>query len=225
MTLYKADFLEAVGVPVIKEKSKGKKRAVEEVLEERPTEGGKQLPVKKPKTEKQLAALERAKDARIKKKEEAKLAQEAELKAIEEAQKAVVVKEAEIEKKKLERKEKRAAKKAGSSKEGSVTSVELDKVIKEVEKVEKVEKVKKVVKNVDSSEPPEWFKKYIRGQQVEQNNLSKEKKSAIVLKKESNEVAANAWKDDLTRDRVNQERDNHMSRMYSSIFGSKLAAR
>lgn len=225
MTLYKADFLEAVGVPVIKEKSKGKKRAVEEVLEERPTEGGKQLPVKKPKTEKQLAALERAKDARIKKKEEAKLAQEAELKAVEEAQKAIVAKEAEIEKKKLERKEKRAAKKAGSSKEGSVTSVELDKVIKEVEKVEKVEKVKKVVKNVDSSEPPEWFKKYIRGQQVEQNNLSKEKKSAIVLKKESNEVAVNAWKDDLTRDRVNQERDNHMSRMYSSIFGSKLAAR
>jgi len=228
MTLYKADFLVAVGVPVIKEKSKGKKRAVEEVLEERPTEGGKQLPVKKPKTEKQLAALERAKDARIKKKEEAKLAQEAELKAVEEAQKAIVAKEAEIEKKKLERKEKRAAKKAGSSKEGSVTSVELDKVIKEVEKVEEVEKpkkVKKVVKSVDSSEPPEWFKKYIRGQQVEQNNLSKEKKSAIVLKKESNEVAANAWKDDLTRDRVNQERDNHMSRMYSSIFGSKLAAR
>jgi hypothetical protein len=226
MTLYKADFLEAVGVPVIK-KSKGKKRAVEEVLEERPSEGGKQLPVKKPKTEKQLAALERARENRQKKKEEALLQKEAEEKAVEDAKKAVQEKEAEIEKKKLERKQKRAAKKAGNSKEGSVTSTELDKVIEEVTKVEKVDKPKvaKVKKVKDDSEPPSWFKKYIEGQHIEKNELSKEKKPAAIVKKESKEVAQNAWKDDFTRDRVNQERDNHMARMYSSIFGSKLAAR
>lgn len=229
MTLYKADFLEAVGVPVIK-KSKGKKRAVEEVEAEpeRPTEGGKQLPVKKPKTEKQLAALERARENRLKKKEEALLQKQAEEKAVEDAKKAVLEKEAEIEKKKLERKEKRAAKKAaGSSKEGSVTSAELDKVIEEVAKEENVPKPKKIkkVKPVSDSEPPTWFKKYIEGQHIEKNELAKEKKPVGVVKKESKEVANNAWKDDFTRDRVNQERDNHMARMYSSIFGSKLAAR
>ena len=225
MTLYKADFLEAVGVPVTKEIKKGKKRAIEPdtppETPERPTESGKQLPVKKPKTEKQLAALERARENRQRKKEAEKLAKEAHQKALEDAQKAVSEKEAEIEKKKLERKQKRAAKKV--EKVESVESVELDRVIEEVVKEEKPKKAKKA-KVVDDNEPPAWFKKYIEGQHIEKNELSKEKKPVAVIKKESKEVASNAWKDDLTRDRVNQERDNHMARMYSSIFGSKLAS-
>lgn len=220
MTLYKADFLEAVGVPVPKN-GKGKKRAIEPetppVTPERPTESGKQLPVKKPKTEKQLAALERARENRQRKKEAEKAAKEAELKAVEDAKKAVADKEAEIEKKKLERKEKRAAKKV---KVEESVSDELDKVIEEVVKPKKVRK-KKVV---DENEPPAWFKKFIEGQHIEKNELSKEKKPPAVIKKESKQAANSAWQDDMTRDRVNQERDNHMARMYSSIFGSRLGA-
>ncbi len=229
MTLYKADFLELHGEAVKAAKPvKGKKKKVsvevENVEPEHPTTGGKQLPepVKKPKTEKQLAALERARENRKRKREEADAA---ELKAVEDAQKAVEAKEAELAKKKAEQKEKRRLKKEAKESAPSTDGVSeaVEAVVEESEKAVKVRKPKKakvVTESID--EPPAWFKKYIEGHEIEKNLMSKEKKSEKVIKKESKQVASDAWADDMTRDRVYQERDNHMSRMYSSIFGNKL---
>lgn len=228
MTLYKADFLELKGEPV-KSTKKGKKVSKEvepEVEPERPTEGGKQLPVKKPKTEKQLAALERARENRKRKREE----QEAlAAKEVEDAKKAIADKEAEIAQKKAEQKEKRRLKKEAKQKaEQENSAPSNDGVSEAVDNVEvseakpvKERKPKKA-KVVSSDEPPAWFKKYIQGNALQANALSKEKQPEKKIIKESNAFAAEAWKDDLTRDRVNQEQDNHMARMYSSIFGSKL---
>lgn len=237
MTLYKADFLELHGEAVKAVKpTKGKKKKesveVENVEPERATTGGKQIPepVKKPKTEKQLAALERARENRKRKREEKEAA---ELNAVEEAKKAVEAKEAELARKKAEQKEKRRLKKESKTKEPTPSTDGISEAIdsmagvcgneepceKEV-KVRKPKKAKVVQEAID--EPPAWFKKYIEGHEMEKNSLSKEKKPVQVIKKESKQVASDAWADDMTRDRVNQERDNHMSRMYSSIFGSKL---
>lgn len=236
MTLYKADFLELHGEAVKTTTKKSTKKAkkeienvepVESVEEEtRPVTGGKQLPepVKKPKTEKQLAALERARENRKRKREEAELAEKSEQEAVEQAKKAVAEKEAEIEKKKAEQREKRRLKKERvqeptPSADGISEAVDEAVEVKEV-KVRKPKKAKVVTEKID--EPPAWFKKYIEGHEMEKNSLSKEKRPVNEIKKESKQVASQAWADDLTRDRVNQERDNHMSRMYSSIFGSKL---
>ena len=231
MTLYKADFLELHGEAVKstakKSTTKKTKKDIENVdvnVEERPVTGGKQLPdpVKKPKTEKQLAALERARENRKRKREDA---EKAELEAVEVAKKAVLEKEAELLQKKLEQKEKRRLKKEAKQEAPTPSSVdEISEVVDGVvEKEVKVRKPKKAkVVNPSIEEPPVWFKKYIEGHEIEKNTLSKDKKSVTDIKKESKQVASQAWANDMTRDRVNQERDNHMSRMYSSIFGSKL---
>lgn len=105
--------LSTIATPVEQKKRVYKKRKVEEVVEERPTQGGKSiksLPVKekKPPTEKQLAARERLKQARLEKiekvkAEKARLDEEIRLKAEE-----VAKKKAELaEKRRLKREEKR----------------------------------------------------------------------------------------------------------------------
>ena len=229
MTLYKADFLALHGEAVKSTKpKKGKKEDSVETVEEeeRPTTGGKQLPVKPPKTEKQLAALERARENRKRKRMEA---EEAELKTVEDAKKAVEAKEQEIAQKKAEQKEKRRLKKEAREKQEATPSTDgISEAVEEMvsEKPKKDVKIRQPKKakvvNESIDDPPAWFKKYIEGHEIEKNMLSKEKRPVQVIKKESKQVASDAWADDMTRDRVNQERDNHMSRMYASIFGSKL---
>lgn len=236
MTVYKADFLDLMNN---QSKKQGKAKKISETENEEPeveraTQGGKQLPpppVKKPKTEKQLAALERARENRKRKREETEAA---ESKAVEDAKAAVAAKEAELVRKKEEQKEKRRLKKEAKAKESSTapppppsTNDEISEAVnREVENLEKEVKVRKPKKakvvNESVDEPPVWFKKYIEGLAIEKNSLSKDKRSVQEVKKESKQVATQAWGDDMTRDKVNQEKDNHMSRMYSSIFGSKL---
>ena len=104
----------------------------------------------------------------------------------------------------------------------------------EVEKVEKVEevaekpkrkRVKKISETVKSikdiekeSEPPVWFKKYIEGVQREKKVQSGEKVPKKQLKEEVEGLAQKSWEDGLTRDRVNDELGNHMSRMHKVLF-------
>jgi hypothetical protein len=41
------------------------------------------------------------------------------------------------------------------------------------------------------------------------------------VKQAAKDVAQESWNNGLTRDRVNNEVDNHMNRMYSQIFASR----
>jgi len=70
----------------------------------------------------------------------------------------------------------------------------------------------------DPGEAPVWFNKYVEGVKKEQAAQKQEKVPAKQVKDEAKEAAAKSWKHGLTRDRVQNEVDGHMSRMYSMIF-------
>jgi len=80
-------------------------------------------------------------------------------------------------------------------------------------------KKKKVFR--DPTVPPLWFKKYMEGVSKEKAALKEEKVPAKTVKKEAEEAAQKSWDDGLTRDRVTNEVDNHMNRMYSMIFSRR----
>ena len=93
----------------------------------------------------------------------------------------------------------------------------------------KVEQIKEVAepkekkpraprKKRDPAIAPQWFSKYVEGVQKEQAVIKNEKVPAKKAKEEAQEAAAKSWKNGLTRDRVQNEVDGHMSRMYSMIF-------
>lgn len=230
MTLYKADFLDLVSKPASKAKGKKKSEPVEEAVE-----GAASVPtvseekVKKPRTEKQLAALERMKEARKRKREEAEAEKVAEQEAITKKQSEIALKEKEIAEKKALQAEKRRLKREAKKAEvqestPSNTSAEVDQAVEELmeekPKVKKAKKTKTVAVNT-LNEPPIWFQKYVEGVNKEQNLLNREKKPAKQVKIESQEVAAKSWNDGLTRDRVQQEVDGHMGRMYNMMFGAR----
>jgi translation initiation factor 4G len=73
-------------------------------------------------------------------------------------------------------------------------------------------------KKRDPAIAPQWFSKYVEGVQREQAVIKNEKVPAKKAKEEAQEAAAKSWKNGLTRDRVQNEVDGHMSRMYSMIF-------
>lgn len=108
------------------------------------------------------------------------------------------------------------------------TEVEPVAVAEPVEKVELVEKVvekvakpKRVRVKKDPTIAPQWFNKYVESVQKERQQLSETKVPAKQLKIESQEVAKKRWEDGLTRDRVHDEMNNHMSRMYKMIFSGR----
>jgi hypothetical protein len=222
MTLYKADFLDLVSAPV-KKVSKGKKKVLEI---EAPVVEEVKVAVKPPRTEKQLAALEKMKLARKVKKETAEATKIAAQKAIEDKQIEIATKEKELAEKKVAQAEKkrlkRAASKISTAQEStpSNTSAEVDEAIEEV-MAEPRPKKQRVKKEKNVTEPPAWFQKYVEGVNKEQNILNKEKKPAKQIKFESQEVASKSWNDGLTRDRVQQEVDGHMGRMYGMMFGAR----
>lgn len=72
-----------------------------------------------------------------------------------------------------------------------------------------------------SSEPPQWFKKYVEGVKKEEAVHKEEKVPAKQVKLEAQEVAQKSWDNGLTRDRVSNEVDGHMNRMYSMIFARR----
>lgn len=82
-------------------------------------------------------------------------------------------------------------------------------------------KIKKIKVQRDPSVPPLWFEKYIQGVKKEEAMVKTEKVPAKQVKIEAQEVAQKSWDDGLTRDRVTNEVDNHMNRMYSMIFSRR----
>lgn len=103
----------------------------------------------------------------------------------------------------------------------------VEKVVEKIEKVvekvvEKVEpKPKRVRVKKDPTIAPQWFNKYVESVQKEKQQLSETKVPAKQLKIESQEVAKKRWEDGLTRDRVHDEMNNHMGRMYKMIFSGR----
>ena len=73
----------------------------------------------------------------------------------------------------------------------------------------------------DPTLPPIWFSKFMEGVKKEELIQKEQKVSMKSLKTEAQEAAKKSWDDGLTRDRVNNEIDNHMSRMYSMIFSRR----
>lgn len=186
--------------------------------------------LKKQEKEKEQAELKRQED-------EAKKAladKEAELKAAEEA--LIKKKEAQKEKRKL----KRAAKttKVAESVSESLPSVESTptastettlteetKPVKKTRKRKQVsidEQVDKAIQELPTDkkemEPPAWFKKYVAGVKNEESQHRSPKKAKRVIAKEANQVATEQWGNGYVRDRVRNEVDQHMSRMYQMIF-------
>lgn len=81
---------------------------------------------------------------------------------------------------------------------------------------------KKRIHVEEESTPPAWFKQYVAGVKKEESKVSNDKKPQRQIQQEANQVAENQWRDGFTRDRVRNEVDNHMSRMYHMMFGKKL---
>jgi hypothetical protein len=160
-------------------------------------------PAKKQKTEKQLAALERAREKRRMAKEEKErvekevVEQEAAAAAIQLAKK-----EALKEKRRLAREQKLA-------------------------EIEPEEKAKVIASRRsrpvyrEENDPPVWFKKYIETVKTEQSKLGAEKKASKTIKEEAQHEANEFWKDEPSRSRVTHEVDKHMDRMYSMIFNKR----
>lgn len=231
MTIYAADIMD-LAKPIatkedVKPKKERKRKAEKEVPSTPPNkvehdETNPPPAPKKPMSEARLAALEKAKETRKRKREEAlaaKAAEEAEIKA---KQDEIKAKEEEIARKKEEAKEKRRLKREAKKQEATppVSASESgtsEGVVEEIE--EKPKKIRKTKPPRDDSIPPAWFQKYVEGVKTE------EAKIANVPKKQATEqarqVAQNAWDDGLTRDRVQHEVDNHMGRMYSMIFHNR----
>lgn len=93
--------------------------------------------------------------------------------------------------------------------------------VDEPEKPKRKPKVKKevvVAETQISVEPPAWFNKYVESVKKEQAQMLEIKVPQKQVKQEAQEAATKSWNDGLTRDRVSNEVDNHMSRMYSMIF-------
>lgn len=87
-------------------------------------------------------------------------------------------------------------------------------------RAKKIPETVKTIHDIEKeSEPPVWFKKYIEGVQREKKMQAGEKVAKKQLKEEAEGLAQKSWEDGLTRDRVNDELDNHMSRMHRMIFG------
>ena len=209
--LYSAN-LEDLAKPI---KKGGRKRKVEEVpASPPPTEPSEPAevesennfsappveevsPPKKQKSEKQLAALERARERR-------RLAEEAARQAALEAAKEA--------KREVAKEKRRLAREAKLLDQGLEPVPEKGQVIKNT-------RSRPVYR--EEHEPPVWFKKYIETVKTEQSKLGPEKKAQKVIKEEAQQEAQVHWGDQPTRNRVTHEVDNHMNRMYSMIFGKR----
>lgn len=203
MVLYAADLIDFEKPKPITEKT-------DKLPEERK--------VKKEMTEKQKAALLKAQETRKLKKEAAekeKLEQEELARKLQEAALKKPRKKAKVEEVKVEEavKVEEKPKKQKKVKVAEPTPEPLPEPAPEPKKRKRESKPK-------SNDPPEWFKKYVEGVQKEKAAAGGDvsKKQETIIKNEALKVAQKSWDSGFTRDRVQNEVDSHMNRMYSMIF-------
>lgn len=221
MTLYSADIMD-LATPVEKKPRKTKKEKVLPTPE--PSEPEVPVPEaaapkpKKEMTEKQKAALAKAQETRKRKKEEALLAkqkeeQEAQAKHQEELQ----IQQNLTAKKEAAKEKRRLAKEKRKAQETDDISQEIEKEVKNLVKTPKPKKARVV----HGEDPPAWFQKYIEGVKREQAHSTTEKKPVKQIQQEAHEEAKTKWDNGLVRDRLQNEVNGHMNRMYNMIFGSR----
>ena len=218
MTLYSA-YVFDLAKPVPK-KGKGKE-AVAETAKEPEIQVEKEKQKKAP-TEKQLAALAKAQESRKRKREEA----DAITSAAQKQEQERIAKETETkqkkEQKKQEQKEKRLLKKTEKAPATPPPTEASSSNGEELSLEEAIDhEVKKMKSSSNPSEPPVWFKQYVAGVKKEEAKISREKKPHKQIQKEAREVAQTSWDDGFTRDRLRNEVDGHMSRMYQMMFGGR----
>ena len=63
--------------------------------------------------------------------------------------------------------------------------------------------------------PPKWFSQYVQGVKSEEAKVADVKRPRKVIAEEAKAAASQSWNDGLTRNRVQNEIDGHMNRMYS----------
>jgi hypothetical protein len=229
MTLYSADVLD-IAKPVAAAQKKGKKAKAADAPPapvEEPVVEVKEEKIEKPKrvaSEKQLAALAKAQETRKRKREEADSAKAEEERleqvrltmAREKEEAAAAKKEAAKLKRKMARDSKKQIATPPAT-ESSVGSLE-----EEIEAGIRGPVAKKTVASpVPSDGPPAWFKQYVEGVKKEEAKVSKDKKPQRQIRQEANDAAEHQWNDGFTRDRVRNEVDNHMSRMYQMMFSGR----
>lgn len=215
MTLYSADIAD-LAKPVTKPESKKRKTQEASPASSDLPPAPAMEPEKKKRvlSEKQKEALKAGQEKRrLKQLEQEKQKQE---QASKEQQLAE-----EKEAKKAAAKEKRALKR--KQKEEDTLTQEIDTAVQEVvtEKQEAPPKIKKVKTKPTQEDPPPWFRKYIEGVKQEQAQSKKEKTPKKQIQQEAQEEAKTKWGDGLVRDRLRNEVDGHMNRMYGMIFGGR----
>lgn len=176
---------------------------------------------KKERSEKQIAAFEKAKETRKRKRDEAellsKLAAEEEIAKLarEDAEKEAQVK-ALAERDAAEAAAKQAKKEAAKQKR---LQKQLATPPESTESTSPAKEVTVSEPSVSKEEPPSWFKKYISGVKLEENHHATPPIAKKVVKQNAEVEAANQWQQGVVRDRVNNEVNQHMHRLYSQIFG------
>jgi hypothetical protein len=207
MVLYAADLIDFEKPKPITEKT--------DKLPEEPK-------VKKEMTEKQKAALLKAQETRRLKKEAAakekqeqeELARKLQEAALKKPRKKVKVEEVKVEEAvPVEEKPKKQKKVKVAAPAPEPAPEPTPEPAPEPKKRKRESKPK-------SNDPPEWFKKYVEGVQKEKAAAGGDvsKKQETIIKNEALKVAQKSWDSGFTRDRVQNEVDSHMNRMYSMIF-------
>lgn len=98
--------------------------------------------------------------------------------------------------------------------------LEIEKALAEPQENAEPNKVKKPRaprQKKDPTVPPQWFAKYVEGVRQEQATLKPEKVGKKKIKAEAKEAASKSWNNGLTRNRVQNEVDSHLSRMYCNF--------
>jgi hypothetical protein len=115
----------------------------------------------------------------------------------------------------MSEKQKEALAEARKRKKEKVLDTELDKAVEEVTaEPAKPVKERKPRKKYNPEDPPKWFQKYLEGVKREQD----QKKPVKQIQQEAEVEAKSKWENGMVRDRVRNEVDSHMNRMYSMIF-------
>lgn len=175
---------------------------------------------KKPRSEKQIAAFEKAREARKKTLDDKKsfekpseptsppktisepeVSDEVKVENNEETVEENII----VSEEPAKPKEKRQTKKRSAPKQEEI-----------VEKAEKIE-TNNYSKETEE-EAPAWFKSYVVGVKEEQAKAGNDKRPKKQVRIEAKEVAQQQWQQPQTRERVQNTVNNHMQKMYSMIF-------
>ncbi len=73
----------------------------------------------------------------------------------------------------------------------------------------------------DEDEPPAWVGKFVESVIAEKSKANGEKKPAKQIREEAKTAAKEQWQNGFTKDRITNEVDNHMNRLYGMIFSRK----